>query len=99
MAVDHKDLIGMVGQPLEASQITQNHLEGHIFANRHQLEIHAGTDRLLGIGQRRTQLLAFLGSELSAHLLDHVVGQVVGNLGKVIGVEGAGGSDQLIAVH
>uniref|UniRef100_UPI00384F4B68 CBS domain-containing protein n=1 Tax=Neisseria gonorrhoeae TaxID=485 RepID=UPI00384F4B68 len=38
--IDDKNLVGMVGQAVEAAQITQHHFAGDIGADADQLEVH-----------------------------------------------------------
>ena len=99
MPIDHEHLVGVIGQRVEAAQIAQHDLERHVLADGDQIEVHARADRLVRVGQRRAQLLALFRREPTAHLLDDVVGQILGQLGEFVGVQRARGRDQLVAVH
>ena len=87
LSVDHKDLIGMVGQRLKPSQVAQHNLKTDIVANRDHLEVHAGSDAVIGVRHGGPQLLSLLDGQALANPLDHIKGQLFGHGGQVIGVE------------
>ena len=97
--VDDEQLVGMVGQFIEAAQIAQDDPERNILAHGDDVEIHHRADRLLGVGHRRAQLLALFGRQAKENVLDDVVRQIGRKVGQFVGIERLGGSHQFGALH
>ncbi|MNE28602.1 hypothetical protein D3C80_1220470 [compost metagenome] len=99
VVVDHEQLVGMPRQLLESTQVAQHHLEADIVADGDHLEVHQRTDLVLLVGQRRAHPLALLGIEGLHQLVDHVARQFRRQVGQLVGVEVAGGGENLVIVH
>src|SRR2546425_957959 len=99
LAIDDEQLIRMVRKKVHPAQVAGHRFQGDVVAHRYVVEIHQRADRALRIRQRRTQPLALLCRERLHHLLDDARGEIRGDVGKLIGLKGLGGSDQLFRVH
>jgi hypothetical protein len=60
LAVDDEELVGVVGELVEAPQVARRSLQGHVVAHRDVVEVHERADGALGVGERRPQALALL---------------------------------------
>ena len=99
IAIHHEELVGVFGQLFEAPQIAQHHLQGDVLANRHHVEVHQRTDRVLRVGHGCAQLLALFGVQRLEHVLDDFGGQVGCKVGKLVGVQALGSRPELLRVH
>jgi hypothetical protein len=97
--VDHEQLVGMVGQLVEAAQRARRRLQRHVLAHREVLEVHQRADRALRVGERRAQPRALLERQRLHHLLHDGRGQVGGDVRKLVGLQGFHGGDQLRRIH
>ena len=99
VAVDHEEGVRLPRELVEAAQVAQRHLAGHVLADAHHLEIHQGADASLGVGQGGLQLRALVDVLRLDDVLDHLVGQVGREVGDLVGVQVLGGGDDLRGVH
>jgi hypothetical protein len=97
--VDNEELVGVVGQFVEAAQVAQHHLERDVLADGDHLEIHQRPDGFLGVRHGSTQLLALLHRERLEDVLDDLLGEVGCEVGDLVGIELLGGGDQLLGLH
>ena len=97
--IDHEDLVGVVGQRLEAAKIAEYELDRRLLPDRNDLKVHARADALLRIRHGRAKLGAFLVGETFLNLRHHVGRQVVHKVGDLVSVEGLDGIDELVAIH
>jgi hypothetical protein len=87
VAIDDEELVGMVGQFVEAAQVAQHHLQRHVLAHGDHLEVHQRADRVFRVGHGGAQFLAFLGRQRAEHVGQHALGQVGGEVGQFVGIE------------
>ena len=99
LAVDHKELVGMVGQRLKAAQEFQNNLKRDVLADGNHLEVHARTHALFGVAHGRAQLGALFVRQALLHLGHHIGRQIVHQVGDFVGIEPFDRVDELFAVH
>ena len=89
----------MVGQALEAAQVTQHHFAGDVGADADQLEVHNRTDLVVFIRHRRLDLGAlFLVARLQG-FIDHLVRQIARQLRQFVRVQVIDRRQQLVFVH
>jgi hypothetical protein len=98
-AVDHENLVGVVGQFVEQAQIAQHDLERHVFAHRHHVEVHQRADRIVGVGHGGAQLFALFHVERAEHVLHDLDRQVGREVGQFVGIELFDCGDQLLRLH
>ena len=99
LAVDHEQLIGVVGQLVQAAQVARHRFQRHVLAHRDMVEIHQRADRAFRVRQRRAQALALLERERLHHLRDDARRQVGRDVGELVGLQGLGRRDQLSRIH
>src|SRR5690606_12135444 len=99
VVIHYEQLVGMTRQLLESAQITQDHLQAHILADRDHFEVHQGTDLILLIGQGRTDALTLLRIKGLHQLVDDVAGQLCSQVGQLVGIEILGGSQDFVIIH
>ena len=97
--IDHENLVGMIGQALEAAQVTQHHFTSNVGADADQLEVHNRTDLVVFIRHRRLDLGAlFLVARLQG-FIDHLVRQIARQLRQFVRVQVIDRRQQLVFVH
>ena len=99
LAVHHENLVGVVGQFVQAAQIAQHHFQGDIFAHPDHFKVHDGAHAVFRIAHGFQQLRAFFFGQAFLYFGHHVGRQVGRQVGKLIGVHAAGGGNQVLAVH
>ena len=99
LAIDHKQLIGMIGQRLKATQELQDDFKRDVLANRNHLKVHARTDAVFRIAHRRTQLRAFFMRQTFLNLGHHIWRQVVNQVSNLIRIEPFDGVNEFFAIH
>jgi hypothetical protein len=99
VAIDHEELIGVIGQLVAPAQVAQHDLDGDVLTHADHVEVHQRTHRVLGIGHGGTQLLALLHRERGEHPVEHFGRQIGRKVGKLVGIELFGRSDQFLDIH
>jgi hypothetical protein len=74
VAVDHEDLVGVVRQGVEAAQVPRHGVDPRILAHALHVEVHERAGRVLRVGHRRAQLLAFLDRQRLEDVPDDLIG-------------------------
>ena len=98
-AVDHHQLVGMVGQILQQTQITQHRPHPHIRAYGNMVDVHQATGRLFRIRQHIRQLLALLHVHRQQQLPAGAEGQRLNQVHQVVEVQLPGGIEQFAIGH
>ncbi len=83
--VDDEQLVRLRRKLLEAAQVAQHDLEGHIGAHLHVVEVHQGADHVLVEGHGSPQLIAIGDREAAEHIVHHLLRQVGGERGDLVG--------------
>ncbi|CAI8816179.1 AraC family transcriptional regulator [Pseudomonas brassicacearum] len=99
VVVDHKQLVSMPRQFLEATQVAQYHFKADVLSDRHHLEVHQRTDLLLVVGQRRAHTLTLLAVEGFHQFVDNVPRQFRRKVCEFVGVHFLGRRQQLVIIH
>jgi hypothetical protein len=86
-AVDHEELVRVIGHLVQAPQIAQHHLERDVLADADHVEVHQRADRALLIGHRGPQLVALVGRKGLEDVLEHLARQVRRQIGDLVGIE------------
>ncbi len=99
VAVDHEQLVGMVWQFVETTEVTQDRFQADVLAHRDHFKIHDRANRILGVGHRRPQLLALFRRQRAKDILDHLLRQIGCQVGQFVGVQAFGGGAQFGRRH
>ena len=99
-AVDHEQVVDVVGQVGRLAAIV-DHLADASSSCGHldQRALHQAAGAVLGIGERLLDLGALLGRQLGQDLAALLLGQVLEQAGRVVGLELARGGGDLLAVE
>jgi len=98
-AVDHVQVIGVVGQLAAQAQVAQHHVDVDVGAHGDHVRVHQAAGAVLGIGQHLLQALAVLAVHRLEDFVDDRVGQVFDQVGQVVDVEVLDRGDQFVRIH
>ena len=95
VAVHDEELVGVVGQFVEAAQVAQHDFQGHVLAHGDHVEVHDGAHRIVRVGHRRPQFFALLHRQGLENVGDDPCGRSGARSAQFVGIEGFGGGHHL----
>ena len=98
-AIDHVQVVGVVGQFGAQAQVAQHHVDRGVGAHRHHVRIHQAAGAVFFVGQHLFQALAVLAIHRLQYFVDDGVRQILDQVGKVVDVEVFDRGNQLVLVH
>ena len=97
--IHDEDFVGVVGQAFETAQVAQHDLAAHVGTNADQFEIHQCADQAVFVRHRRLHLLAFFLVAGLQGFINHLVRQIVGQLGQIVGIQIFHRRQQFVFAH
>ena len=84
LAIDHEETVGLFGYLAAAAQVALDHLQAHVRAHRHHVQVHETARGVLRVGEDGLEAVALLGVERFEHFLDDRLRQVLQDVGRVV---------------
>ena len=99
VVIDHKNLVGLLGQAIHLSQLRQHHFQRHIGTRGEHVVVHRRTDHVVGVAHGGAQLRTLFERQALGDFFHDLARQVVGQIGNLVGIEVFRRRHHLLAAH